>query len=254
MKKYLLVAIVVLLVAAIVWCFIMDPVSVRKEDVASIEVYHYTAFRDPFGEPTSSEYTITVTDRNHIHYITDYLNNLLPIPGRAEEVSTSGFYRTLTLRDHQGNIITQVTLSGHNHIITDKGTFSADVGELNNNLYNIKEGNAIKTSLANFALIVIGWLIVIVFTSLAGLILFLIQMGICAKTDSIALRLLPTLVLAILCLFNFRLHFLTGVFYIASLMVFSDPWIGVVLIGTVTVLCIILGWRQGSGMRKENCQ
>lgn len=251
MKKYLLIAVALLLVAAVAWCIIMDPVSVRKENVASIEVYHYTAFRDAFGEPTSSEYNITITDRNHIHYITDYLNNLLPIPGKAPEVTDHGFYRTLTLWDHQGNVITEVTLSGHDHIITDNGTFRADVGELNNNLYNIKEGNAIKTSLANFALIIIGWLIVIVVTALAGLILFLIQMGICAKTDSLALRLLPTMILMLLCLFNFRTQFLTGVFYIASLLVFSDPWIGIVLIGAVTVLCIILGWRQGAGMRKE---
>ena len=254
MKKYLLIAVALLLVAAVAWCIIMDPVSVRKEDVASIEVYHYTAFRDPFGEPTSSEYNITVTDRNHIHYITDYLNNLLPIPGQATAVTDSGFYRTLTLRDHQGNQVTQVTLSGHDHIITDKGTFRADVGELNNNLYNIKEGNAIKTSLANFALIIIGWLIVIVVTALAGLILFLIQMGICAKTDSLALRLLPTIILMVLCLFSFRIQFLSGVFYIASLLVFSDPWIGILLIVTVTILCIFWGWRRGSEMRKESKQ
>ena len=249
MKKYLLIAIALLLVAAVAWCIIMDPVSVRKEDVATIDIYYYSAFRHPLGDPTSSEYHITVTDRNHIHYITDYLNNILPIPGQAPEITDHGFYRTLTLRDHQGNVITEITLSGHDHIITEKGTFRADVGELNNNLYNIKEGSAIKTSLANFALIIIGWLIVIVVTALAGLILFLIQMAICAKTDSLALRLLPTLILLTLCLFNFRTQFLTGVFYIASLMVFSDPWIGIILIGAVTVLFIILGWRQGSAMR-----
>lgn len=251
MKKYLLVAIVVLLVAAMVWCFIMDPVSVKKEDVAAIDVYYYTGFYDSFGDPTSREYTFTVTDRNHIHYITDALNNILPIPGQAAEVTDYGFYRTLTLRDNQGNIITEVTLSGHEHIITGKGTFSADVSELNNNLSNIKEGEGIVTNMMFLPLLLIGWLIVIVVTSLAGLLLFLIQMNICAKTDSLSLRLLPTLILLILCLFQFRTQFLTGVFFLCSMLAFDNPWIGVMLIGAVATLCILLGWRQGAIMRQE---
>lgn len=247
MKKYLLVAIVLLLVATVAWCIIMDPVSVRQEDIASIEV-RYTNYRiSEFGKSEAYEDTFTITDENAIHYICDALNGILPIPGASEYCTT---YQILTLRRAGGEVITEVKLLANDYIVTDKGTFQADVGELNRNIYNIRDGEDIVTNMMFLPLLLIGWLIVIIFSSLAGLILFLIQMGICAKTDSLALRLLPSIILITLCLFGFRTQFLTGAFYIASLLAFNDPWIGAALISGAAVLFIVLGWCQGHSMLK----
>lgn len=244
MKKYILIILALLLTVAVVWCFVMDPFNLERANVAYIEYTHMQGRHDENGEFVEAQVTFTITDENQIHYITDYLNNILPVPGGEQY---NGLNRELSFYDHSGSLITRITIPNHDAIITERGTFLADMGELNNNLGNIEDGESIVTNMMLLPLLMIGWLIVIVVTSLAGLILFLIQMGICAKTDSLALRLLPTAILLILCLFNFP----TGVFYICSMLAFDDPRIGVWLIGAVAALCLMLGWRQGAIMRKE---
>lgn len=248
MKKCVLIILALLLTAAVVWCFIMDPFSLDRADVARIEYTYTQGQNDENGNFLEARVTFTITDENQIHYITDYLNNILPVPGGTQINSLD---RVLSFYDHAGSLITQVTIPNHEAVMTERGTFLADMGELNNNLHNITDGEDLVTNMMFLPLLMIGWLLVIVVTSLAGLILFLIQMGICAKTDSLALRLLPTIILSILCLFNFRTQFITGVFYICSMLAFDDPWIGAWLIGAVAALCLMLGWRQGAIIRKE---
>ena len=248
MKKYILTALALLLAAVVCWCVIMDPVSVHRENVGSIDICYSYAIADADGNPASEESTFTVTDENQIRYITDFLNNLLPIPGNT---AYPGFHRILTLRDRQGKPIAEITLYGHKHFITDKGTFRGDVSELNSNLTNLENHGNIVNNRVLLPLMLICWLVVIVIAALAGLLLFLIQMGICAKTDSLALRLLPTLILLLLCLFNFRISILTGIFYLCSMLIFDQPWIGVILLVAAAVISIVLGWRQGDGMRKQ---
>lgn len=250
MKKSTIITLTIVLICAALagWCILMDPVSIQTEDVGSIEVYKYHSFLDGFGKPTVSESEFVITDENHIHYITGFLNNLLPIPG---EVGYSNSYRTLTIRGHQGNTIAEITLPNNDCYITEKGTFWADVGELNTNLYNIEKGEAIRTSMAAFGLILISWLFVAVLIGMAGLFMFLIQMGICYKTDSLSLRLLPTMLLALLWLMNFRTQIITSLFYWASDLGFDSGEFGVYLLIGVVGLCIFLGWRQGDSGRKQ---
>lgn len=100
-----------------------------------------------------------------------------------------------------------------------------------------------------FLLLLVSWLIVILFTVFAGTILFLVQMAICSKTDSLVLRLLPTFLAGLLCAVDFHTQIITGLFYLTSTLAFGEGWAGIIIWGAIAGLCIFLGWRQGSAMR-----
>lgn len=248
MKKSILLCVLALIVAAAtVWFILMDPVSVRREDVASIEVYYYNQYPGADGDPITIESEFTITDENHIHYITDFLNNLLPIPCESGYFS---FYRELTMKNEQGDVLCTVTIPDHESIITDHGTFAGDLGELNNNLSNIEEGEDIVTNMQFFGLLLISWLFVIVLVGFAGLIMFLIQMAICYKTDSLSLRLLPAEILILFWLFGYH-TVINSAFYWASILGFSSGEFGVYLLTGFVVLCMVLGWHQGATARTD---
>ena len=135
MKKYIIIILALLLAAAVVWCVLMDPVSVSKTEVASIDV-RFTSYRvGEFGQSEKYEDAFTITDEDHIRYICDALNSILPIPG-TPEYNTA--YKMLTLRNAAGQTIAEVTLLANDYLVTAKGTFRADVGELSRNISNIR--------------------------------------------------------------------------------------------------------------------
>lgn len=120
------------------------------------------------------------------------------------------------------------------------------IGHLN----YIEKGESIKTSMQFFGLLLICWLFVILLVGFAGLLIFLIQMTLCYRTDSLSLRLLPTGILLVLWLMNYHTQVITSLFYWASILGFNSSEVGIYLLLGVVVLCIFLGWRQGDSARK----
>ena len=234
MKKRIWIAVLAVLAALVAWCIVMDPVSVQRDKVASIQLVHYDSYFDETK-------IVTISDENQIHYITDLLNGLLPIPRQQEY---SSFYYELTFLDSRGSMLCTVRLHDNKTVITDRGTFYADVGELNGNLSRILAGEKIVNSLSALWMYMILWLLVGILGGLLCLFGFLSEMVVCTKTGSIFLRLIPAVIfLWIAILFHY-------VIYIVPILGI-DAWnmTHAVVIAAV-VLCLILGWRQGSKARQ----
>lgn len=237
MKKFGIIVLVLALICALVvgYCVLNDPFSLNCEDVASIE---YTHTERKYDESSFTEYeaTFVITDENHIRYITDFLNNLLPIPG---EVGYADFPRVLTFRDNAGNVLTQVTIPNHDAVTTERGTFLADMSELNSNLSSIEEGEAIFTNMMALPFYLICFLIVAVLGGILALLIFLFQMGVCYQTDIFIVRLIPA---AISLTVVYYFHY---VFYIVLLFNIEQWDLIYRIVAAVCVLSLILGWRQG---------
>lgn len=247
MKKVIALVCVLLVAAGCVWWFVMDPASVDRYDIGAIEVREIGSILNE-NQIAYEDHVFRITDENHIRYIVDFLNNIIPIPGTLEADITP---MVLTLLDHQGNEIAGITVHGNNYLVTDKGTFQADMGELVSNLSRIGRGEDIRVSMAAFGIYMISWLFVTVVAALAGMILYLIQMTICYKTDSLSLRLLPTAIILLFCLMNYHTQIMTGLFYFLAALAFNSTAIGILLISSVATISIILGWRTGAKARRE---
>ena len=80
MKKVIALVCVLLVAAGCVWWFVMDPASVDRYDIGAIEVREIGSILNE-NQIAYEDHVFRITDENHIRYIVDFLNNIIPIPG-----------------------------------------------------------------------------------------------------------------------------------------------------------------------------
>ena len=235
MKKFLIISLCILLVIGAGVAFWFASITIPLAEVASIQIVDGDK-----GE------TFSVTQEKYVTYVCGFMNRLVLTPHREDDGDR---VYTLTFLDEAGNSIAEVSLRGHGTVITETGTYAADVSELVHNMDGLKQGYDVRMRGNVLFLLIIAFLILVVLSSLPAAMGYVAEMIVCANTGVFAHRLIPFLVFGALAALDRSCGILFDIVEFAFLML-DNTW-AADLVYPIILLFMLLGWRQGSKMWKE---